>query len=471
MGRPAARHKFFSAFFPPDFASRWGEIVEGISESLWMTVVSTVVGIALSIPVGIGAAQAISPPPPVYYFCRGILAVSRSFQEIILAIFFVKLFGFGPFAGARDAVASRPSASTASCSPKTSRTWMPAQAEAVRATGAGWLQWINYGVQPQVMPRMIGLGLYRFDINFRELAVVGIVGGGGIGATLEHRVRPLRIQFRGGDPAGHHRHRHGCANTRPAICGAGCSDGDRTQRRGQGLAAARARRAVRWCGVLARGARRFSSYCWQLISEKTIWAFVTDAPAQAGDLAARMVPPDWGFIRQLGRPIWDTINIATLGTAMAIVLAVPVAYCAARNTTPSVALVRPVGAVHHRVVALDQLADLGADAGHHHRPGRVRRHHRHRPALDRLLRQAAVRGDRGDRREPGRGGARDRRERRAGDGLRHRAAGAAGLRRHLGVPLGHQHPRSRRCSGWSAPAASACRSTPRSPRWPGPRCR
>ena len=34
------------------------------------------------------------------------------------------------------------------------------------------------------MPRMIGLGLYRFDINFREFAVVGIVGGGGIGATL-----------------------------------------------------------------------------------------------------------------------------------------------------------------------------------------------------------------------------------------------------------------------------------------------
>jgi phosphonate transport system permease protein len=34
------------------------------------------------------------------------------------------------------------------------------------------------------MPRMIGLGLYRLDINFRESAVVGIVGGGGIGATL-----------------------------------------------------------------------------------------------------------------------------------------------------------------------------------------------------------------------------------------------------------------------------------------------
>ena len=90
--------QFIAAFFPPDFVSRWDEIVDGIYESLWMTVTSTVVGIALSIPVGLGAAKNLAPAP-VYYFCRGILAVSRSFQEIILAIFFVKLFGFGPFAG------------------------------------------------------------------------------------------------------------------------------------------------------------------------------------------------------------------------------------------------------------------------------------------------------------------------------------------------------------------------------------
>src|SRR5215467_15135210 len=43
--------QFFAAFFPPDFASRWSEIVEGIAESIWMTVVATVIGIALSVPV------------------------------------------------------------------------------------------------------------------------------------------------------------------------------------------------------------------------------------------------------------------------------------------------------------------------------------------------------------------------------------------------------------------------------------
>ena len=173
---------FLKAFFPPDFVSRWDEIAEGIAESLWMTVVSTVVGIALSIPVGIGAAKNIAPAP-VYYFCRALLAVSRSFQEIILAIFFVKLFGFGPFAGFVT-LSFATIGFYGKLLAEDIEDMDAGQAEAVRASGASWLQWINYGVQPQVMPRMIGLGLYRFDINFRESAVIGIVGGGGIGATL-----------------------------------------------------------------------------------------------------------------------------------------------------------------------------------------------------------------------------------------------------------------------------------------------
>ena len=175
--------RFFAAFFPPNFTGRADDIAEGIFESLSMTVTSTVIGIAISIPIGLGAAKNIAPAA-VYYFCRGILAISRSFQEIILAIFFVKLFGFGPFAG----VVTLSFATVGfygKLLAEDIEDMDPATAEAVRATGAGWVQWINYAVQPQVMPRMIGLGLYRFDINFRESAIVGIVGAGGIGATLD----------------------------------------------------------------------------------------------------------------------------------------------------------------------------------------------------------------------------------------------------------------------------------------------
>ncbi len=180
-GLPRAQ-RFLGSFFPPDFVSRGEDIYTGILESLWMTVISTVVGIAISIPVGLGAARNLSPRP-VYLFSRAILAVSRTFPEIILALFAVKLFGFGPFAGFL-ALSIGTIGFYGKLLAEDIEDMDPGQAEAVKATGAAWLQWLNYAVQPQVMPRMIGLGMYRFDINFRESAVLGIVGGGGIGATL-----------------------------------------------------------------------------------------------------------------------------------------------------------------------------------------------------------------------------------------------------------------------------------------------
>lgn len=180
-GLPRAQ-RFLGSFFPPDFTSRWEDIYIGIFESLWMTVVSTVIGIALSIPVGLGAARNLSSRP-VYLFSRGVLAVSRTFPEIILALFAVKLFGFGPFAGI-IALSIATIGFYGKLLAEDIEDMDPVQAEAIKATGSSWLQWLNYAIQPQVMPRMIGLGMYRLDINFRESAVVGIVGGGGIGATL-----------------------------------------------------------------------------------------------------------------------------------------------------------------------------------------------------------------------------------------------------------------------------------------------
>jgi phosphonate transport system permease protein len=81
---------------------------------------------------------------------------------------------------------------------------------------------------------------------------------------------------------------------------------------------------------------------WRVISDVTMWPFVWDAPEQAGDLLSRMWPPRWGYLPRLWRPLWDTINIATLGTALGILLASPLAFLAARNTTPSRLLLRPL---------------------------------------------------------------------------------------------------------------------------------
>lgn len=173
---------FMASFLQPDFVTRSGEIFTGLKESLTMTLAATVIGVLLAIPVGLGAARNISPLP-VYLFCRTIIALSRTFQEIIIAILFVAMFGFGPLAGVVT-LAFATIGFMAKLLAEDIEDTQKEPLEAIRATGASWLQWVNYAVQPQVMPRLIGLSLYRLDINFRESAVIGIVGAGGIGATL-----------------------------------------------------------------------------------------------------------------------------------------------------------------------------------------------------------------------------------------------------------------------------------------------
>ena len=174
--------RLFAGFLTPDFISRWSDIQAGMIESLTITVTSTVAGILLSVPIALGAARNIAPWW-LYIICRGIVALSRTFQEIIIAIFFVAMFGFGPLAGFLTL-----SVATVGFLAKLLADDIeeidPVQVEAIRATGASFWQTIDYAVSSQVMPRLIGLSLYRVDINFRESAVVGIVGAGGIGATL-----------------------------------------------------------------------------------------------------------------------------------------------------------------------------------------------------------------------------------------------------------------------------------------------
>ena len=83
-------------------------------------------------------------------------------------------------------------------------------------------------------------------------------------------------------------------------------------------------------------------WSWQQISSVTTWMFFWDAPRIAADIGSRAMPPRWAYINTLWEPLWDTLNIATLGTVLALMMAVPVAFLAARNTTPSTVFIRPL---------------------------------------------------------------------------------------------------------------------------------
>jgi len=166
---------------PPDF-SRQQLLINGMLESVQMALAATLVGALLSVPLAIAAARNLAPRP-VYLAARGFIVVGRTFHEIIIAIFFVKLFGFGAVAGLLTLAFASLTFLGKMLAEDIENVRM-GQIEAVRATGAGFAQIIVYSVVPQVLSRTVGVLIYRLDANVRHSTVIGIVGAGGIGQTL-----------------------------------------------------------------------------------------------------------------------------------------------------------------------------------------------------------------------------------------------------------------------------------------------
>jgi len=72
---------------------------------------------------------------------------------------------------------------------------------------------------------------------------------------------------------------------------------------------------------------------WSVRQLDIPWLYFLDAHVQAADLLVRMFPPDWAFIEEVLDPLIETIHIATLGTAFTFIIAFPIAFLSARNTT------------------------------------------------------------------------------------------------------------------------------------------
>ena len=171
----------FARMVPPDF-SRWQLLVKGMIESVQMALAASLFGMMLAIPLGLCAARNLAPLP-VYLVGRAILAITRTFHEVIIAIFFVKIFGFGPLAGVLTLVVASMSF-IGKMLAEDIENLPPGQMEAVRATGASFPKMLLYAIQPQILPRYLGVSIYRLDANIRHSTVVGIVGAGGIGQVL-----------------------------------------------------------------------------------------------------------------------------------------------------------------------------------------------------------------------------------------------------------------------------------------------
>ena len=178
--------------YPPDVAYTT-QIVQPLIETVQIAALGTLGALALAIPVALLAAENTTPNAATFWLGKLIVTVSRSVNTIVWALFFVVLFGSGPLAGA-VAIVFRSVGFLGKLLGEEIEEIDFGQVEAVRASGASQAQVLLYGVLPQVKPALVGLSIYRWDINIRDSTVLGFVGAGGIGVELFRAVNAFAWQ-------------------------------------------------------------------------------------------------------------------------------------------------------------------------------------------------------------------------------------------------------------------------------------
>ena len=175
--------RFLGRMFPPATApDKMALLWTGMVESIQIAVLATFFGVLLSLPLGLLASRNMTPRW-VSASARVLIAICRSFHSVIVAILFVKAIGFGALAGVMALIVATIGFVSKLFADAIEEMSMK-QVEAVRATGASFMSVLAMGVLPQVLARFIGFTSYQLDSNLRNSTMVGLVGGGGIGATL-----------------------------------------------------------------------------------------------------------------------------------------------------------------------------------------------------------------------------------------------------------------------------------------------
>lgn len=155
---------------------------ETIEMALWGTIFS----VMISLPLGILSASNYTPHRFVYSAARAMLGFHRSMPELIIALFFVLMYGFGAIAGV-FALAVHTSGILGKFFADEIENSPPGPQEALRIAGVGKLKVLRFAVFPQVLPQYVAYLQYVFERNIRTASVLGIVGAGGIGMELKGR--------------------------------------------------------------------------------------------------------------------------------------------------------------------------------------------------------------------------------------------------------------------------------------------
>lgn len=190
----AGMARFVAEAFPPDLD--WTTVVrpglEATVTTLWIGLLGTTLSVPFSLGLAVLAARTTTPAAVLYQASRAVLSFLRAVPDIVFALIFVTAVGLGPFSGVLALVVHNTGVMGKLWAEAMEET-DPGPGEALRTTGAGRTQVVSHAVLPSVLPQLLGLLLYRFDVNVRSSLVLGLVGAGGIGFLITKAIKMFQF--------------------------------------------------------------------------------------------------------------------------------------------------------------------------------------------------------------------------------------------------------------------------------------
>jgi phosphonate ABC transporter permease subunit PhnE len=181
---PAQSIDLFARMWPIDWAWYPPVVHAALIETLHTATLGTVLAVVLATAVALITARNITRSVVLNMLGRFILVATRSVHAMVWALFFVALFGPGAVAGTL-AIAVHSIGFTGKFLSEAIEEAKHGPIEALISTGATPASILLKGYWPQVKPAFLSIAVFRWEINVRESAVLGLVGGGGLGMALD----------------------------------------------------------------------------------------------------------------------------------------------------------------------------------------------------------------------------------------------------------------------------------------------
>lgn len=187
---PAQTADLFARMWPIDWAWYRQGVHQALIETLHIATLGTILAVILASLVALITARNVMPSAAINFIGRFILVATRSVHAMVWALFFVAVFGPGALAGTM-AIAVHSIGFTGKFLSEAIEEAKPGPIEALVAAGASPVAVLLKGYWPQVKPAFLSVAMFRWDINIRESAVLGLVGGGGLGMALDSALENL----------------------------------------------------------------------------------------------------------------------------------------------------------------------------------------------------------------------------------------------------------------------------------------